>query len=151
MLAGFDKAVPGAYQSRGSGSQQIGECKQEGFLPASLGCGPSHSGQHNNNQGSSTLESSVRIATVVAGLLGTPPGAGVALADDSGSADAADGTVLQEVVVTAQHRAENLQNVPLSVTALSQQDMDEDQRRGRVPFRGGGDALTTPAAGPAAG
>ncbi len=42
-----------------------------------------------------------------------PPAAG------SPQADAATGTALQEVVVTAQRRSENLQNVPIAVTSFS--------------------------------
>ena len=38
--------------------------------------------------------------------------------------EAAPVEALQEVIVTAQHRSENLQNVPISLTALTQTDMD---------------------------
>ena len=34
---------------------------------------------------------------------------------------------LEEVVVTAQHREQNLQDIPISVTALSAQDLNEAQ------------------------
>jgi outer membrane receptor protein involved in Fe transport len=46
-----------------------------------------------------------------------------ALADDSAPAAAAQGP-MQEVVVTATRRAEDLSKVPISVTALTQEDMD---------------------------
>ena len=54
----------------------------------------------------------------VAGL-GAPTGA--ALAQQS---DASGGPVLEEVVITAQRREERIQDVPISVTALSQEQMD---------------------------
>ena len=53
------------------------------------------------------------VATAVLLALGSP----VALAQDS--------TTLGEVVVTAQKRAENLQNVPISIDALGQQKLEE--------------------------
>ena len=57
------------------------------------------------------LHATTAIATLsIAFTVATP-----AFAQD----EAADETGLQEIVVTAQRREENLQNVPLSVTALS--------------------------------
>jgi outer membrane receptor protein involved in Fe transport len=45
-------------------------------------------------------------------------------ADDSATEAASPGPTMQEVVVTATRREEDLSKVPLSVTALTQQDMD---------------------------
>ena len=52
------------------------------------------------------------ISSVVAAILGT------ALANTGVAADDSSSSGVQEVVVTAQRRTENLQTVPLSVTAL---------------------------------
>ncbi|MCP1471478.1 iron complex outermembrane receptor protein [Sphingobium sp. OAS761] len=49
-------------------------------------------------------------------------GGGIAHAQDNEAQD--DGTRLQEIVVTAQRRTENIQNVPISVTALSADTLD---------------------------
>src|SRR5450755_1212456 len=43
------------------------------------------------------------------------------------AADATDATTLEEVVVTAQKRTEDLQKVPISLTVLSGKDMEEHQ------------------------
>jgi iron complex outermembrane recepter protein len=52
-------------------------------------------------------------------------------ADASSDANAADQeTSLQEVIVTAQKRAERLQDVPISVSVLSGFDLDRDSSRG---------------------
>jgi len=51
-------------------------------------------------------------------------GAAVAAASASWAADTATGTV-EEVVVTAQRRSESLQNVPLSITALSEASLEQ--------------------------
>ncbi len=56
----------------------------------------------------------------VAGILGAMSGvSGVARGQDAGPAEAARSTELQEVVVTAQRRSERLQDVPLTVNAVS--------------------------------
>ncbi len=60
----------------------------------------------------STIASSVAIAVAGAGLFIAP----AAFAQD---ANAQNGAALDEIVVTAQRREENLQDVPLSVTAVS--------------------------------
>jgi iron complex outermembrane recepter protein len=57
-------------------------------------------------------------AVAVAGL-GAP--AGIALGQQS---DTSAGSVLEEVVITAQRREERIQDVPISVTALNQEQMD---------------------------
>jgi outer membrane receptor protein involved in Fe transport len=57
-------------------------------------------------------------AMAVAGL-GSP--ADIVLAQQS---DPADGPALEEIVVTAQRREQSIQDVPISVTALSQEQLD---------------------------
>ena len=47
-----------------------------------------------------------------------------AFADDNATAEASPGPTMQEVVVTATRREEDLSKVPISVTALTQADMD---------------------------
>ncbi|HWW25390.1 MAG TPA: TonB-dependent receptor [Caulobacter sp.] len=57
--------------------------------------------------------------------------AGAAMMAAAGQAGAQEATALDEIVVTAQKRAENLQDVPVSVTALTA-DQLKDQRVGDV-------------------
>ncbi len=57
--------------------------------------------------------------------------AGAAMMAAAGQAAAQEATALDEIVVTAQKRAENLQDVPVSVTALTA-DQLKDQRVGDV-------------------
>ena len=45
------------------------------------------------------------------------------------SADAGDGGIIEEIVVTAQKRSENLQEVPISITALTSADIDTHRFR----------------------
>lgn len=52
-------------------------------------------------------------------------GAGAAQAQDQGQTEAA--TELEEVVVTAQRRAQSLQDVPIAVTAFSEQQLESAQ------------------------
>ncbi len=44
-------------------------------------------------------------------------------ANPSGSNDASQTQQVQEVVVTAQRRTENIQNVPITITALTARDL----------------------------
>ncbi|MBW8860205.1 MAG: hypothetical protein JF570_10925, partial [Caulobacter sp.] len=53
--------------------------------------------------------------------------AGAAMMAAAGQAAAQEAVALDEIVVTAQKRAENLQDVPVSVTALTA-DQLKDQR-----------------------
>ncbi|KQY26146.1 TonB-dependent receptor [Caulobacter sp. Root1455] len=57
--------------------------------------------------------------------------AGAAMLAAAGQASAQEATALDEIVVTAQKRSENLQDVPVSVTALTA-DQLKDQRVGDV-------------------
>lgn len=57
--------------------------------------------------------------------------AGAAMVAAAGQAEAQEATALDEIVVTAQKRSENLQDVPVSVTALTA-DQLKDQRVGDV-------------------
>jgi iron complex outermembrane recepter protein len=77
----------------------------------------------------STVTSSVALAIASTSLLAAP----AAFAQDEASA--ADGSGLAEIVVTAQRREENLQDVPLSVTALRGDNLDAVQAGG-VDIRG---------------
>lgn len=58
------------------------------------------------------------VSTTVASLAGQPTLA------QSGSADRA-GLALEEIVVTARKREESLQDVPLSITAFSEKQIEE--------------------------
>jgi iron complex outermembrane recepter protein len=77
----------------------------------------------------STFTSSVAIAIASTSLFVAP----AAFAQDESAAT--DGTGLAEIVVTAQRREENLQDVPLSVTALRGDNLDAVQAGG-VDIRG---------------
>jgi iron complex outermembrane receptor protein len=71
-----------------------------------------------------TLRSPSLLAAAVTAALAAAPGA---RADEQAqqSAPAASGTTLQEVVVTAQKRQEKLHDVPMGVTAVSNEQMDK--------------------------
>ena len=72
------------------------------------------------------------------------------VAEDTGDGGARGGAVIEEVVVTAQKRAENLQDVPVSVTALTSEDLEVARFRNlnelsdlvpnmhELPFKGDG-------------
>ena len=51
------------------------------------------------------------------------------VAQDTGAGNAQGEVVIEEVVVTAQKRAENLQDVPVSVTALTSEDLEVSRLR----------------------
>src|SRR5690348_17045623 len=68
---------------------------------------------------------------VAAALAGVAAPSAPALADTAAPATSAAGGALAEVVVTARKVEENLQNVPISIDVLSQQDM---QKLGIVQF-----------------
>ncbi|MBV8876586.1 MAG: TonB-dependent receptor, partial [Gammaproteobacteria bacterium] len=60
-----------------------------------------------------------KIARAVAAILGTQAGV-VAAADQAAGSDTGPGSAsIQEVVVTAQRRSENVQDVPIAIQALS--------------------------------
>ena len=61
-----------------------------------------------------------RITAVLAGVLA----ASSAMAQQSGTEAVPDNDVIEEVVVTAQRRSESLQEVPISITALTSDDID---------------------------
>src|ERR1700722_18884521 len=64
----------------------------------------------------------VLLPSIVAGYLLLLPVSGQAV--DASSASATD--TLQEVVVTAQKRTENIQSVPMSITALGQIELERE-------------------------
>ncbi|MFO1466192.1 MAG: TonB-dependent receptor [Steroidobacteraceae bacterium] len=68
---------------------------------------------------------------IAAGLLAVTPLAGIGLTT---AASAEDTGALAEIVVTAQRRAENLQNVPVSVTAFSGEALDKANVRGAMDY-----------------
>src|SRR6516164_7922471 len=68
---------------------------------------------------------------VAAALAGAATSRGPAFADTAAAAAAAGGGALQEVVVTARKVQENLQDVPISINVLTQQDL---QNLGIVRF-----------------
>jgi len=65
-----------------------------------------------------------QIASAVAGILGTHMGLAVA-AEAPAAPDTASAAGLQEVVVTAQRRSENAQNVPIAITAFSAEQLQQ--------------------------
>jgi iron complex outermembrane receptor protein len=68
-----------------------------------------------------------RVAYAVSVVLGTcSAGLGsVARAADAGPADASDSSGIQEITVTAQRRTENLQDVPITVQALTSETLTQ--------------------------
>ena len=70
-------------------------------------------------RGGSVDEDRIRsVAAAVAAILGTRLGAAVA-ADQTATTEAAPTSGIQEVVVTAQRRTENVQDVPIAIQALT--------------------------------
>jgi len=65
----------------------------------------------------SNLPSAVAFAVIAAGLIATPSHAQTATGESPSSAR------LEEVVVTATKRTESVQDVPVSITALSERDL----------------------------
>jgi iron complex outermembrane receptor protein len=67
----------------------------------------------------------LRIAVVAAGLFGAAAGAAPLDANTSAADSTAPNTGLEEIVVTATRREENISRVPISVTAFSQDMIDQ--------------------------
>jgi len=65
------------------------------------------------------MKANSKISAAVAAILSAPAATAVMAAPADTSTSTATGTELQEVVVTANRREENLQNVPISVQALT--------------------------------
>ena len=65
-----------------------------------------------------------KVSAAVAAILGAPAGAWGADAATSASA-AASGNEIAEITVTAQRRAENIQNVPISIQALTAETLGQ--------------------------
>ncbi len=69
------------------------------------------------------IQANMRRAALVAGAAATALAMGAGLATEARAADAASATVA-EVIVTAQKRAENINDVPESLTAISGEKLD---------------------------
>src|SRR5262252_4902953 len=76
------------------------------------------------SRGVSQMKLNRQIASAVAGILGTHMGLAVA-AEAPAAPDTASAAGLQEVVVTAQRRSENAQNVPIAITAFSAEQLQQ--------------------------
>jgi iron complex outermembrane receptor protein len=80
----------------------------------------------NRSRATGSLAFPLTVATGVSMLLG----GGAARADDaSGGGSQGDAIVLQEITVTATRRAEDINKVPLSITAYTTQQMDDQGMR----------------------
>jgi iron complex outermembrane receptor protein len=76
------------------------------------------SGNHNQSAGGSAMKPNSKISAAVAAILSAPATAIVLAAADTATATDT-GTELQEVIVTANRREENMQNVPITIQALT--------------------------------
>jgi iron complex outermembrane recepter protein len=99
-----------------SGSGLVGEVNDAGLVSIkAMAPAIKDNGEQNvnKNKPKRSLLASVfkSITTLVTGVLATASVSNVAVAQEGGA--------LEEVIVTAQHRAENIQDVPIAVTALS--------------------------------
>src|SRR4051812_42184058 len=66
------------------------------------------------------MKSNEKLSYAIAAILsGSGLGAGVAHANTATSADTSDSEGIQEVTVTAQRRSESIQNVPITVQAVT--------------------------------
>ena len=72
-----------------------------------------------------------RVYQVAAGLLAVSPFTGYA---PDTTAHAEDSGALAEIVVTAQRRTENLQNVPISLTAFSAELLEKTNVKGAKDY-----------------
>ena len=70
------------------------------------------------------MNTNYKIAGAVAAILGTHAGAAAA-ADQSGTSETAPSTEIQEVVVTAQRRTENVQDVPIAIQAFNGETLQQ--------------------------
>ena len=71
------------------------------------------------------MRTNQKIARAVAAILGTQAGVAAA-ADQPAGAETASGVAsIQEVVVTAQRRAENAQDVPIAIQAFSGETLQQ--------------------------
>src|ERR1700751_1414142 len=69
--------------------------------------------------GAPPMRTNQKIARAVAAILGTQAGVVLAADQPAGSDTGGGITPIQEVVVTAQRRSENVQDVPIAIQALS--------------------------------
>lgn len=66
-------------------------------------------------------------ASLIALAIGIGSSPGVALAQDQDQDSTSDRGVLEEIVVTAQKRAENVQSIPIAITALDASSLERSQ------------------------
>jgi iron complex outermembrane receptor protein len=69
------------------------------------------------------MKYNARISAAVAAILGAPAGAWAQQA--AATADATTANGIQEITVTAQRRSENIQNVPISIQALTSETLEQ--------------------------
>lgn len=75
--------------------------------------------------GARQLRTNQKIARAVAAILGTQAGVAAAADQPAGAETAAGVAAIQEVVVTAQRRAENAQDVPIAIQAFSGETLQQ--------------------------
>jgi outer membrane receptor protein involved in Fe transport len=65
-----------------------------------------------------------KLSCAIAAVLGSVP-VGIALADSSSETDTSAAVTIPEITVTAQRRTENIQNVPISIQALTAENLSQ--------------------------
>jgi iron complex outermembrane receptor protein len=70
------------------------------------------------------MNSSQKLSYAIAAIL-SGSGMGVGVAHAAAAAEASDSDAIQEITVTAQRRTENMQNVPITITALTAETLTQ--------------------------
>src|SRR5882724_11996241 len=70
------------------------------------------------------MNSSQKLSYAIAAIL-SGPGVGMGVAHAATAAEASDSDAIQEITVTAQRRTENMQNVPITITALTAETLTQ--------------------------
>src|SRR6516225_4540551 len=76
-------------------------------------------------RGAAPMKRNFKIARAVAAILGTHAGVLAAADQSTGGEQGAAAAGIQEVVVTAQRRSENVQDVPIAIQALSGETLQQ--------------------------